>query len=148
MNETISGTCIAEPSRLREAPDHWPKDTDLGPRHPIHGWQMEANAQVFTFTPFLRAQHLQAFISYPNIQGHLLDSMLPLTEKMCACRSGDNYWEPGNLDITLNATDPVDVRIYCADGQPPKIEPGLIPAQMLCAYQDPGCQPFMGTIQC
>lgn len=65
------------------------------------------------------------------------------------CRSGDNYWQPkSNLAFELSAQTPVDVRVYCADGSPPKIEAGLVPASMLCAYQDPTCQPYMGSIQC
>jgi len=66
-----------------------------------------------------------------------------------APRSGDGYWQPeGELSFYLSASDPVDVRVYCCDGGPPRTEPGLLPVNMLCAYQDPLCVRHTGTIQC
>ena len=70
---------------------------------------------------------------------------------MCVrlCSSGDNYWQAlEGLDFTPDANDPIDVKVFCSDGSPPKVEQGLVPADMLCAYQDPLCQRFTGTIQC
>lgn len=63
--------------------------------------------------------------------------------------SGDGYWQP--TSGTSFAQDPdkdIDVRLYCADGSPPKTETGIRPRDLLCAYQDPSCQPKQGTIQC
>ena len=66
----------------------------------------------------------------------------------CACRSGDGYWLPVAATPTPDANDPIDVRVYCADGSPPKTERGLVPATMLCPYQTPGCKMHIGTVQC
>lgn len=67
----------------------------------------------------------------------------------CFCRSGDGYWElPEGLKFSLDASKPVDVRVTCSDGSPPKTELGLLPEDMLCAYQDPLCARKVGTIQC
>jgi hypothetical protein len=64
-------------------------------------------------------------------------------------RSGDGYWQlEDSLSFSLSASDSVDVRVYCADGGPPKAEAGLIPADMMCPYQDPLCVRHTGTIQC
>ena len=64
-------------------------------------------------------------------------------------RSGDGYWQPEvEPGFNLSASEPVNVRVYCCDGSGPKVETGLLPVNMLCAYQDPLCVRHTGTIQC
>lgn len=63
--------------------------------------------------------------------------------------SGDGYWQPSaGLSFAQDPKAPVDVRVYCSDGSEPKVQAGLVPDSMLCAYQDPACPAVQGTIQC
>ena len=62
--------------------------------------------------------------------------------------SGDGYWQPvEGLSFAQDPKRPVDVRVFCSDGSAPKVD-SLVPANALCAYQDPDCRPLEGTIQC
>lgn len=63
--------------------------------------------------------------------------------------SGDGYWQPiESLSFTQDPNEPIDVKIFCSDGSAPKVDKGIFPSQMLCAYQDPECQAQEGSIQC
>ena len=62
--------------------------------------------------------------------------------------SGDGYWQPvQGLPFAQDPQAPVGVRVFCSDGSPPKVD-SVIPARMLCGYQDPQCQTVEGSIQC
>mmetsp|Transcript_15933 Transcript_15933/g.47919 ORF Transcript_15933/g.47919 Transcript_15933/m.47919 type:complete len:373 (+) Transcript_15933:97-1215(+) len=56
-------------------------------------------------------------------------------------RSGDGYWQPGKgaaYDTNTSPNAKMRLRIYCTDGSAPK-EATVVPAKMLCSYQDPYC---------
>ena len=64
-------------------------------------------------------------------------------------RSGADYWQLTNYTNVpaLNPADPLDLRITCSDGTV-VTESGLVPADMFCSFQDPGCKYHTGTVQC
>lgn len=65
-------------------------------------------------------------------------------------RSGADYWQIidySTVPKTLNPADPLDFKITCSDGTV-LTEPGLVPADMFCNFQDPACKYHTGTVQC
>eukprot|EP01024_Parvocaulis_polyphysoides_P020124 TRINITY_DN19274_c1_g1_i5.p1 TRINITY_DN19274_c1_g1~~TRINITY_DN19274_c1_g1_i5.p1 ORF type:complete len:426 (+),score=49.80 TRINITY_DN19274_c1_g1_i5:135-1412(+) len=59
----------------------------------------------------------------------------------------DGHWmSPPATPHDLNV--PLDLRILCANSSQPVVETGLVPAEMMCKYQDPQCTRHMGTAQC
>ena len=64
-------------------------------------------------------------------------------------RTGADYWQLTNYSNVpmLNPADPLDFRITCSDGTT-LTEPGLVPAEAFCNFQDPKCKYQTGTVQC
>ena len=47
-----------------------------------------------------------------------------------------------------NPHTPVDIQVYCTNGAKPLYARHIIPAKMLCSYQNPGCIGYPTSIQC
>ena len=65
-------------------------------------------------------------------------------------RSGADYWQIVDyttVPTTLDPTNPLDFKMTCSNGNV-LYENGLVPADMFCNFQDPGCQYHIGTVQC
>ncbi|GMH36574.1 hypothetical protein BSKO_04442 [Bryopsis sp. KO-2023] len=76
-----------------------------------------------------------------------VDFLLEDGEWYMGSRSGDGFWvTPPGIKHSPNKF--LSVRIWCALNLQPTIEAELVPNQMLCRYQDPGCKRFVGRAQC
>ena len=65
-------------------------------------------------------------------------------------RDGADYWQIidySTVPAELAPANPLDFKITCSDGTT-LTEPGLIPADMFCNFQDPACKYHTGTVQC
>jgi len=54
-------------------------------------------------------------------------------------RSGDGFWQPSEAyDPYTSVNEKMRLKIFCTDGSKP-LETTVVPAKMLCPYQDPYC---------
>ena len=51
-------------------------------------------------------------------------------------------------DVPQDPNKPVDIQVYCTDGAKPLHVSNVVPAKMLCSYQNPHCIGFPTSIQC
>jgi len=50
--------------------------------------------------------------------------------------------------LPQDPNSPVDIQVYCTNGAKPLYVSNVIPAKMLCSYQNPHCIGFPTGIQC
>ena len=71
-------------------------------------------------------------------------------------KQGSATAEPGlcaashdpHIEFPQDPNMPVDIEVYCTNGVKPLYASNVVPAKMLCSYQNPHCIGFPSSIQC
>lgn len=108
-----------------------------------HAVNVQASTPAFSYLSF---KAIGERIPLAAVQVRLF----PDSDWLDMARSGADYWQIidySTVPKDLNPADPLDFKLTCSDGTI-LTEPGLVPADMFCNFQDPACKYHTGTVQC